>query len=59
MIGNGKDLGGVGMFLAKKWVDKVINISRVSDRIIANKVLVQRILMKKLTTVELISLKFN
>ena len=28
-IGNGKGL--IGSFLAKKWVDKVINISRVSD----------------------------
>ena len=37
-IGNGK--GSVGIFLAKKWVDKVINISRVSDRMIVNKVLV-------------------
>ena len=32
--------GSVGIFLAKKWVDKVINISRVSDRMIVNKVLV-------------------
>ena len=44
-IGNGKGLGGVGIFLTQKWVDKVINISRVSDRMIVNKVLVQRIII--------------
>ena len=43
-IGNGKGLGGVGIFLTQKWVDKVINISRVSDRMIVNKVFVQRII---------------
>ena len=41
-IGNGKC--SVGIFLAKKWVDKVINISRVSDRMIVNKVFVQGII---------------
>ena len=35
-IGNEKGLGEVGIFLAKKWADKVINISRVSDRMIVN-----------------------
>ena len=43
--GNGKGLGEVGIFLAKKQVDKVINISRVSDRMIVNKVLVQSIII--------------
>ena len=42
-IGNGK--GSVGVFLAKKWVDKVINISRVSDRMIVNKVFAQKIII--------------
>ena len=37
-IGNGK--GSIGIFLAKKWVDKVINISRISDRMIVNKIFV-------------------
>ena len=41
-IGNGK--GSVGIFLAKKSVDKAINISRVCDRMIVNKVFVQRII---------------
>ena len=41
-IGNGKCL--VGIFFTKKWVDKVINISRVSDRMIVNKVFVQGII---------------
>ena len=31
--------------MAKRWVDKVINISRVSDRLIVNKVLVQMIII--------------
>ena len=32
--------------MAKKWVDKVIiNISRVSDRMVVNKVFVQRIII--------------
>ena len=42
-IGNGK--GSVGIFLAEKWVDKVINISRVSDRMIVNKVFAQKIII--------------
>ena len=37
-IGNGK--GSVEIFLAKKWVDKVINKSRISDRMIVNKIFV-------------------
>ena len=37
-IGNRK--GSVEIFLAKKWVDKVINISRVIDRMIVNNVFV-------------------
>ena len=44
-IWNGKGFVGVGIFLAKKWVDKVTNISRVSDKMIANKVFVQRIII--------------
>ena len=42
-IGNGQ--GSVGIFLAEKWVDKVINISRVSDRMIVNKVFAQKIII--------------
>ena len=34
--------GGVGIVLAKKWVDNVVNIIGVSDRMIVNKVFVQR-----------------
>ena len=33
-IWNGKGFVGVGIFLAKTWVDKVTNISRVSDKMI-------------------------
>ena len=42
-IGNGKGL--IGSFLVKKWVDKVINISRESGWMIVNKVFVQRIII--------------
>ena len=31
--------------MVKKWVDKVINISTGSDRMIANKIFVQRIII--------------
>ena len=43
-IGNEEDLG-VGMFLAKIWVDKIIDISKVSDRMIVIKLLVQGIII--------------
>ena len=43
-MGNEKGLGEVGIFLAKKWIDKVIVISRKNDRIIIIKVLVQGII---------------
>ena len=33
------------MFLVKNWVDEVINISRESDKMIVNKVYVQRIII--------------
>ena len=33
-IGREKSLKGVGIFFAKKWLDKVIDTSRVSDRMI-------------------------
>ena len=33
-IGSEKSLKGVGIFFAKKWLDKVIDTSRVSDRMI-------------------------
>ena len=39
-IGNEKGLGRVGIFLAKKWVGKIIDVNRVSDRVIVS-VLVQ------------------
>ena len=31
--------------MVKNWVDEIINISRVSDRMIVNKVFVQRIII--------------
>ena len=50
-IGNGKC--SVGIFLAKKWVDKVINISRVSDRMIVNKVFVQGIIFSLISEISM------
>ena len=35
---------GVEIFLAKKWVDRIINMSKVRDRIIVIRVLVQRVI---------------
>ena len=40
-MGNEKGFGEGGIFLAKKWVNKVNDISRVSDRMVVIKVLVQ------------------
>lgn len=40
-IGNEKFLGGIGIFLIWKWVHKVSDISKVSNRINVIKVLVQ------------------
>ena len=44
-IGNEKVLGEIGSFLAKKYLDKVIDISRVIDRVVVIKLLVQRIIV--------------
>ena len=33
-IGNSTGYGGVGIFIAEKWIDKVIDVKRVNDRII-------------------------
>ena len=33
-VGNSEGVGGVGILLAEKWVDKVIEVVRVCDRII-------------------------
>ena len=44
-IGNEKGLGEVLIFLAKKCVDKLFVIIRVSDRMIVIKVLVQGIII--------------
>ena len=43
-IENGKGLGEVRIFLAKKWVDKVNNISRESDGMTIVKVLIHGII---------------
>ena len=44
-MGNKNGLEGVGIFLAKKLVDKDIDMSRASDRMIVIKILVQGIIM--------------
>ena len=40
-IGNDLGTSGVGVLLAEKWVDKVYDIKRVSNRIILSKLLVE------------------
>ena len=42
-IGNNQGTSGVGVLLAEKWVDKVYDIKRVSDRIMLFKLLVGRL----------------
>ena len=36
-MGNQAGTGGVGILLAEKWLDKVFDISRVSDRMLVMK----------------------
>ena len=45
-----KGLCRVGVFLVKKWVDKVIDISRVSDRMIDINVLFQGTIISVIST---------
>ena len=40
-IGSDSGFGGVGILLAEKWIDKVIDVNRVNDRIILIKIMVQ------------------
>ena len=40
MVGNVDGTGGFGVLLAEKWLDKVFDIKRVSDRIILIKLVV-------------------
>ena len=42
-VGNNQGTSGVGVLLAEKWVDKVYDIKRVSDRIMLIKLLVGRL----------------
>ena len=43
--GNNKGTAGVGVFVAEKWIEKVFEVKRVSDRIILVKIIVgQRVL---------------
>ena len=39
-MGNDEGSTGVGIFLAEKWIDKVIDINRVNDRIMLIKLIV-------------------
>ena len=41
-VGNNSGYGGVGIFLAQKWVEKVIEVKRVSDRLMMIKLLVDK-----------------
>ena len=38
--GNSKGTAGVGVFVAEKWIEKVFEVKRVSDRIILVKIIV-------------------
>ena len=38
--GNRRGIGGVGIAIAERWVDKVVRVDRVSDRIIALELLI-------------------
>ena len=49
-IGNSKGTGGVGIFLAEKWVEKVIDIKRVSDRIMIMKLMIGKTIVSALCT---------
>ena len=39
-VGNNKGTGGVGLMVNKKWVDKVIDVKRVNDRLMLIKLMV-------------------
>ena len=40
--GNQKASGGVGIMLAKKWVDKVFEVQRITDRILMLKLIISK-----------------
>ena len=46
-FGNNQGTSGVGVLLAEKWVDKVYDIKRVSDRIMLIKLLVESMPLKQ------------
>ena len=48
-VGNNQGTSGVGVLLAEKWVDKVYDIKRVSDRIMMIKLLVGEVVLTVLS----------
>ena len=48
-VGNNQGTSGVGVLLAEKWVDKVYDIKRVSDRIMLIKLLVGEVVLMVLS----------
>ena len=44
-IGNDKGTNGVGILLAEKWIDKVIDVNRLNDRIMIIKLIVGKSLV--------------
>ena len=48
-VGNNQGTSGVGVLLAEKWVDKVYDIKRVSDRIMLIKLLVGEVVLTVLS----------
>ena len=44
-MGNQAGTGGVGILLAEKWIDKVFDIARVSDRILVMKICIDKVIL--------------
>ena len=44
-MGNQTGIGGVGVFVAQKWIDNVFDVSRISDRIIVMKLCTDKVIL--------------
>ena len=42
LVGNGKDMGGVGILFAENWVEELFDVKGVSDRIMFIKFVVRK-----------------
>lgn len=52
LAGNKDGIGGVGMMIAEKWLEKVIRVKRVSDRIMAVNLLIGKNIVALISTYE-------